>query len=140
MKMNLLELVAKVRRYTRDLTGSLFTSEDVEDFCNEGIHRLRNIPELRNMATLHSPTDEVNLLPNQYHYFIALYGASRCFTQDEQHYQAEQFMSEFENKVFQLERDIASGVIEIIDGNGNAIVDTSRVDYILEEYFEKRDE
>ena len=134
------ELIQKVRRYTRDTTGSLFTQEDIVDFCNEGIHRLRAIPELRNMATLHNSTDEVNLLPNQYHYFIALYGASRCFTQDEQHYQAEQFMSEFENKVFQLERDIASGVIEIKDANGNAIIDTSRVDYILEEYFEKRDE
>ena len=43
-------------------------------------------------------------------------------------------------RVFQLERDIASGVIEIKDANGNAIIDTSRVDYILEEYFEKRDE
>ncbi len=140
MKMNLLELVAKVRRYTRDLTGSLFTSEDVEDFCNEGIHRLRAIPELRNMVELKTATDEVNLLPNQYHYFIALYGASRCFTQDEQHYQAEQFMSEFENKVFQLERDIANGTIEIKDPNGNAIIDTSRTDYVSNEYFEKRDE
>lgn len=138
--MNLMELIAKVRRYTRDLTGSLFTSEDVQDFCNEGIQRLRAIPELKNMVELQTSTDAVILLPNQYHYFIALYGASRCFTQDEQHYQAEQFMNEFETKVFTLERDIASGNVEITDNNGNVIVDSSRNDYVKEEYFEKRDE
>lgn len=138
--MNLMELIAKVRRYTRDLTGSLFTSEDAQDFCNEGIQRLRAIPELKNMVELQTSTDAVILLPNQYHYFIALYGASRCFTQDEQHYQAEQFMNEFETKVFTLERDIASGNVEITDNNGNVIVDSSRNDYVKEEYFEKRDE
>lgn len=138
--MNLMELIAKVRRYTRDLTGSLFTTEDVQDFCNEGINRLRAIPELKNMVELQTHTDVVTLLPNQYHYFISLYGASRCFTQDEQHYQAEQFMNEFESKVFQLEKDIASGNVEIKDNNGNTIVDTSRMDYVDNTYFEKRDE
>lgn len=138
--MNLLELISKVRRYTRDTTGSLFTTEDVTDFCNEGIDRLKAIPELKGMRRLQSNMDEVNLLPEHYQYFISLFGASRCFTQDEQHYQAEQFMNEFESKVFQLERDIASGVVEITDANGSIVVDASRLDYILDSYFEKRDE
>ena len=131
MKMNLLELVAKVRRYTRDLTGSLFTSEDVEDFCNEGIHRLRNIPELRNMVELHSPTDEVNLLPNQYHYFIALYGASRCFTQDEQHAIAQQFMNEYEFKTQELDLLINDGDL-VIEGAENV---GGEFDHVKNVYF-----
>ena len=49
-------------------------------------------------------------------------------------------MNEFESKVFQLERDIASGVVEITDANGSVVVDASRLDYILDSYFEKRDE
>lgn len=134
--MNLIELMNKVRRYTRDTTGSLFASEDIQDFLNEGIDRIRAIPELRNMVKLQSNTDEVNLLPDEYQYFIALYGASRCFTQDEQHYQAEQFMSEFESKLFSLEKDIGSGKIEIKDPNGNTIVDTSRFDAVENVYFD----
>lgn len=134
--MNLIELMNKVRRYTRDTTGSLFASEDIQDFLNEGIDRIRAIPELRNMVKLQTNTDEVNLLPDEYQYFIALYGASRCFTQDEQHYQAEQFMSEFESKLFSLEKDIGSGKIEIKDPNGNTIVDTSRFDAVENVYFD----
>ena len=138
--MNLKDLISRVRQYTRDTTGSLFTQEDIIAFINEGIDRTRRYKHFKNMTHLENLSDEPKYLPSEYHHLLALYGASRCFTQDEQHYQAEQFMSEFENKVFQLERDIASGVIEIKDANGNAIIDTSRVDYILEEYFEKRDE
>lgn len=134
--MNLIELMNKVRRYTRDTTGSLFASEDIQDFLNEGIDRIRAIPELRNMVKLQTNTDEVNLLPDEYQYFIALYGASRCFTQDEQHYQAEQFMSEFESKLYNLEKDIGSGKIEIKDPNGNTIVDTSRFDAVENVYFD----
>lgn len=134
--MNLIELMNKVRRYTRDTTGSLFASEDIQDFLNEGIDRIRAIPELRNMVKLQTNTDEVNLLPDEYQYFIALYGASRCFTQDEQHYQAEQFMSEFESKLYNLEKDIGSGKIEIKDPSGNTIVDTSRFDAVENVYFD----
>lgn len=134
--MNLIELMNKVRRYTRDTTGSLFASEDIQDFLNEGIDRIKAIPELKTMVRLQSNTDEVILLPEEYQYFIALYGASRCFTQDEQHYQAEQFMSEFEAKLFNLEKDIGSGRIEIKDPSGNPIVDTSRMDAVEDVYFD----
>lgn len=138
--MNLIDLISKVRRYTRDLTGSLFLVEDIQDFLNEGIDRIRAIPELRNMVHLETNTDEVIFLPDEYQYFIALYGASRCFTQDEQHYQAEQFMSEFEAKLMQLERDIGSGKVVIKDKDGNAIVDTSRFDCVEDVYFLESDE
>ena len=33
--MKLVNLVARVRSYTRDTTGTLFTTSDVKDFINE---------------------------------------------------------------------------------------------------------
>lgn len=133
--MTLLELVAKVRRYTRDSEGSLFTESDVKDFCNEGIDRVRKISELKTMTKLKTNNEEVLLLPEEYHYLISVYSASRCFTQDEQNTLAQMFMNEFESKLAELEREIKNGSIIIIGSDGNAIVSTDVVDYVKDVYF-----
>ena len=52
-------------------------------------------------------------MPNEYHHLLALYGASRCFTQDEQHAIAQQFMNEYEYKTQEVELLINDGDLEI---------------------------
>ena len=41
--MTLLDLINRVRSYTRDTTETLFDVDDIKDFINEGIDRLRSI-------------------------------------------------------------------------------------------------
>lgn len=133
--MTLIELMMKVRRYTRDTEGSLFTEIDVKDFCNEGINRIRKISELKNMKELGNNHDSPVLLPEQYHYLIAIYGASRCFTQDEQNTLGQMFMNEFESKLMELEREIKNGSIIIVDPDGNPVVSTDVEDAVKNVYF-----
>lgn len=135
--MTLLELVMKVRRYTRDTEGSLFTEVDVKDFCNEGINRIRKISELKNMKELENNHDIPILLPEQYHHLISIYGASRCFTQDEQNTLGQMFMNEFESKLIELEREIKNGSIIITDPDGNTVVSTDVEDAVKNVYFGK---
>lgn len=136
--MMLNELVQKVRRYTRDTTGSLFTQEDIVDFCNEAIQRMKQvIIELKNMDNLKSNTDEVTVLPYQYQHLISVYSASRCFSQDEQQYQATTYMNEFETKLNELLLAIRNGDIILYDKDGNEIKPEGLggIDYVRDVYF-----
>ena len=111
--MNLKDLISRVRQYTRDTTGSLFTQEDIIAFINEGIDRTRRYKHFKDMTYLESLSDEPKYLPSEYHHLLALYGASRCFTQDEQHAIAQQFMNEYEFKTQEVELLINDGDLEI---------------------------
>ena len=115
--MTLKNLIDRIRAYTRDTTGSLFTQDDIIAFINEGIDRTRRYKSFRNMEHLTSLSDEPKYLPSQYHHLLAIYGASRCFTQDEQTYLAEQFMNEYEYKTQEVELLINSGELLIEDVN-----------------------
>jgi len=119
--MTLKDLITRVRQYTRDTTGSLFTQEDIVAFINEGIDRTRRYKHFKNMPYLDTLTDVPLYLPEQYHHLLAIYGASRCFTQDEQNYLAQQFMNEYEFKTQEVELLINDGelVIEGYDSNEN---------------------
>lgn len=136
--MMLNELVQKVRRYTRDTTGSLFTQEDIVDFCNEGIQRMKQVIfELKDMDNLKSNTDEVSILPYQYQHLISVYSASRCFSQDEQQYQASTYMNEFETKLNELLLAIRNGDVTLFDKDGNKIEPEGLggIDYVVDVYF-----
>ena len=135
--MILNELIQKVRRYTRDTTGSLFTQEDIADFCNEGIERMKQIITIfKDVPLLKSNTDEVVIIPEPYQHLIAVYGASRCFSQDEQQYQASTYMNEFESKMDELLKKITNGEIEITDADGNVIkFDNVEFDGVVNVYF-----
>lgn len=133
--MTLNEIVNRVRSYTRDTTGTLFTYSDVKDFANEGIDRLRQINALQGMKYLENDVDVPNLLPPQYHYGIAVYSASRCYTQDEQHYLAQTFTSEFEGLFALIELGIKEGTIKITDDSGNVITDNNEFDGVTNVYF-----
>ena len=119
--MTLKTLIDRVRQYTRDTTGSLFTQEDIIAFINEGIDRTKRYKYFKDMVYLENLSDEPILLPSEYHHLLAIYGASRCFTQDEQNYLAQQFMNEYEYKTSEMEQLINDGelIIEGYDENSN---------------------
>lgn len=131
--MTLKTLIDRVRQYTRDTTGSLFTQDDIVSFINEGIDRTRRFTYFRGMEHLSTLTDEPILLPDEYHHLLAIYAASRCFTQDEQLQLAEQFMNEYEYKTQEVELLINEGelVIEGVD-NANNEFDSIKNVYFLE--------
>lgn len=131
--MTLKTLIDRVRQYTRDTTGSLFTQDDIVSFINEGVDRTKRYVYFKNMYYLTSLTDEPNLLPEQYHHLLAIYAASRCFTQDEQHAIAQQFMNEYEFKTQELDLLINDGDL-VIEGVENVGVEFDNVKnvYFLE--------
>lgn len=130
------DLISRIRSYTRDTTGTLFSLSDLQDFINEGIDKLKQINSLENMKYLKDNQDVPNLLPPQYHYSLAVYGASRCFSQDEQHYLAQVFAEEFNGLYDLIDLGIKEGTIVISDDNGNQINDSNIFDGITNVYFE----
>lgn len=135
--MTLNELVSRVRSYTRDTTGTLFTLSDVKNFINEGIDKLRQIKVLEGMEYLESDTDIPDYLPSQYHYSLAVYSASRCFSQDEQHYLAQTFMEEFLGLYSLIELGIKEGTIVIIGSDGEQISSDDEFDGVVDVYFRR---
>ena len=135
--MTLNDLVTRVRSYTRDTTGTLFELSDIENFINEGIDKLRQIKALETMATLTNDEQSVDLLPPQYHYCLAVYSASRCFSQDEQHYLAQTFAEEFNGLYDLIELGIKEGTIVISDDGGNLINNDISMDGVTNVYFKE---
>ena len=135
--MTLNDLVTRVRSYTRDTTGTLFELSDIENFINEGIDKLRQIKSLETMATLTNDEQSVDLLPPQYHYCLAVYSASRCFSQDEQHYLAQTFAEEFNGLYDLIELGIKEGTIVITDSGGNVLNDDISLDGVTNVYFKE---
>lgn len=137
--MNRLSMIQRVRNLTRDLSNSIFRESDIVDYLNEAIERIGQvIVELQGMNALQGNDDEPILLPKHYHQLIPLYSASRCFSQDERHYQATNFMNEFESKLEELRNQMESGVIVLTDSSGNPIVSSSSEDYVTDNYFNNR--
>ena len=91
------------------------------------------------MLYLSSDSDVPILLPSYYHYMLSVYGASRCFSQDEQHYQAQTYMDEFSNLKSILELGIKDGSIVITNNNGEVISDVYEFDYVVDVYFKGSD-
>ena len=50
--MKLSDLISRVRSYTRDTTGTLFSTSDVKAFINEGVDKFRQIKQLEGMNYL----------------------------------------------------------------------------------------
>lgn len=137
--MNRGEIARRIRSYTRDLSGSIFRTIDVNDYINEGIDRVRSrVPECAGMQYVNADEVEPTHLPPSFHYLLSVYAASRCFGQDERHYQASTLMNEFEVKLDELIALIEEGKIVIVDGDGNAVEDTSIEDHVRDVYFNKR--
>jgi hypothetical protein len=132
------QLVTRVRSLTRDFSGTTFRLEDVLDFLNEGIDRLRQLfPVFENMMFLDNDSDEPTLLPVPYHSVLALFATSRLFAQDDRAYQATTFMNEFELKIDELRVGIDEGRFVIKDLNGIALDNGNGAFYVEDNYFTK---
>lgn len=138
--MNRLDLIARVRSLTRDLSNAIFREIDIISYINEGIERVQQVvPELSQMTPLNSNDDVPSMLPKHYHHLLAVYSASRCFGQDERHYQASTLMNEFEIKLEKLNSDIENGSIVIVDPDTGAPIDKLNViDHVRDVYFTNR--
>jgi hypothetical protein len=132
------QLVTRVRSLTRDFSGTTFRLEDVLDFLNEGIDRLRQLfPVFENMMFLDNDSDEPTLLPVPYHSVLALFATARLFAQDDRAYQATTFMNEFELKVDELRVGIDEGRFIIKDLGGNVLDNGNGAFYVEDNYFTK---
>lgn len=130
--MNRLELISRVRANTRDFSNSIFREQDIIDYINEGINRIKQIvPELSGMVLLTTNTQSPIMLPDMYHHLLSVYASARCYAQDERHYQATTLMNEFEVKLDEMHQRVESGQIKIIDPVTNApVVTENDVDYV----------
>lgn len=134
--MNRAELISRVRSFTRDFSSSIFREVDVINFINESIDRLKEVvPELSDMNYLTENAHSPLYLPEQYHVLLAIYSASRCFGQDERHYQATTFMNEFETKLEELKDKIEGGDVVIVDSSGETLAVPTITDYVRDVYF-----
>ena len=137
--MKRLDIVQRVRMLTRDFSNSIFREEDIIAFINEGIERFQQIiPELENLSYLTTNDSVPEMIPLRYHHLLAVYATSRCFGQDERHYQASTFMNEFEQKLDELNAKIQGGEIEIIDPvTGLPIESDNETEYVKNNYYFK---
>lgn len=134
--MTLKDINDYARQLLRDTNKTIFQEIEVNRAINEGVNRCRQVKELQYMKKLESTSEEPIFLPEQYHELLALFGASRCFFQDEQFQQATMLMNEFENKMFELKTAIENGDIIITDPSGNEVDNAGgRIDYIKDIYF-----
>lgn len=138
--MNLQDIKDRVKSITRDFDGVIFREADFRMYSDESIDRVQQvIPELRGMKYLRASEEEPILLPKTYHHLIAIYCASRCFYQDERHYQAANLMNEFEQKLGELKYAVESGDEIIYDEDGNEVIINKRSEYVKNGYFSGRD-
>lgn len=120
--MNLNDLIKRTRSYVRDDIGALFSQEDIANWINEAIDRVKEvIYPLKGMELLRGNSDSPILMPDEWHHLLSIYSASRCSTQDEQEYRGSNFMSEFEAKLAELKQKIDNGDIIIYDTEGNPL-------------------
>lgn len=138
--MNRTELGARTRSMLRDFSGAVFRPSDVDAYINEGIDRFKQvIPEFEKMEYLPDGLSIPVMIPTAYQHLLSLYSASRCFGQDDRHYQSSTYMNEFETKLHELKAKIESGKVVIIDPDTNLPVVMPYVeDYVRDNYFMKR--
>lgn len=135
--MNFQELITRVKSHLRDERGTAFQEADIKRFINEGIDRIKQvINEFNSMKYLKEELDKPIFLPSEYHHLLSLYSASRCFAQDERHYQATNLMNEFEFKLHDMQNKIFNGELFILDEYGDVVDPNTKLEYV-EVYFNK---
>jgi hypothetical protein len=136
--MTLQEIFNRVRIYTRDTTGSIFSEADITIFVEEAFNRFTIIPAFEGLIYPSAKTTQIKMIPVNFQYLLSLYGASRCLFQDEQDYRAGTLMNEFEQKMEEMYNLIEQGQIVIKDNNGLSVVIKSFNDSVVDVYFNKR--
>ena len=142
--MTLNDLIYMTRQYCRDTNSYVFSDTQIKLFLNQGIHRLRQYKAFIGMKELVNLADVPNILPEQYHYMLALFSASRCYDIDERFYEGVEKRNEFESLLDDLIAEIQSGnlLLTDVDEDGNVVPvedGTNYIEYIKDEYFKPRD-
>jgi hypothetical protein len=136
--MERIKMIQRVRSLTRDLTSSIFREQDILDFLDEGIDRIKQIlPIMKDMTYLTGDNVEPTHLPSHYHSLIPMFATARCFAQDERNYQASTYMNEFETKMEELRIAIEDGTVVILDTAGVAVESGNDSFYVTDNYFTK---
>lgn len=134
--MTLTELIAMTRLFARDLNGYVFTDIICTLYINQAIDRIKQYIVFDGMTHLSTGTDVPLLLPESYHYIIALFAASRCLDMDERFYEGTEKRNEFEDMLDELIAEIQSGNLVIVDALNATVEDTTTfVDYVTDTYF-----
>lgn len=138
--MNLKNLRIKVRAHARDFNNTIFRTQDIDLFLNEGIDRIiQVIPQLVNMSYLENEDDMVEIIPREYSHMLATYATSRLFGQDERHYEATTFMNEFELKLNEFKEKVQNGEVILLDPiTGENLETDLPMDYVSDVYFARR--
>lgn len=128
------------RLYCRDNNSYVFTDVQIKLFLNQAIDRIKQYKVFLGMKKLVNPDDVPNLLPEEYHYMLALFAASRCYDMDERFYEGVEKRNEFESLLDSLIADIQAGniIITDTDDEGNPVIvedGTIYIDYVKDEYF-----
>ena len=137
--MTFKELIDMTRFYTRDSNGFMFSDTNIKLFINQGIDRIKQFKLFSGLSHLDSLGDIPQILPQEYHYMLALFSASRLFDNDERFYEATQKRNEFEQLFEEMISEINAGNIIIKDANGDNL-DTlddgeTHVEYVKDEYY-----
>ena len=133
--MTLTELIAMTRLLSRDINGYIFTDQIVTLFINQCIDRLKQYKVFGNMVHLTTGTDVPILLPESYHYMIALFAASRCLDMDERFYEGTEKRNEFEALLDELIAEIQTGNLTIYNGVTPVEDTTTYIDVVTDVYY-----
>ena len=133
------------RLYCRENNSYVFTDVQIKLFLNQAIDRIKQYKVFLGMKKLVNPDDVPNLLPEEYHYMLALFAASRCYDMDERFYEGVEKRNEFESLLDSLIADIQAGniIITDTDDEGNPVIvedGTIYIDYVKDEYFSSKTE
>lgn len=134
--MTLLDLITRARRNLNDKDSSIYERDDIVSYVNEAIDRMKDIYVFQNEVYLSDNLDELDIIPTQYQYLLAVYATARCFSLDEQYYQATTFMNEFEVKRQEMIDAIESGELTVTDSLGVAITFDYESDAVENVYFD----
>jgi hypothetical protein len=137
-----LDMIKRVRSNTRDLSNSIFREDDIVMYLNEAIDRFKQVfSQLKGMTYLQDNDAVPALIPEHMHILVPLYATSRCFAQDERHYQATNYMNEFETKLEEFRMKVELGEEVLTDADGNDLGQSYVEDYVVKSnyYFESEE-
>lgn len=133
MPYTLENAITDTRRILKDTSENVWTNTDITAFINESILDLQStIPEyFTDLLEVEVLEDEINI-DNKYKKIMSIFAASRCFSQDEQHYRASEKMNEYESRKLDMEQKILSSeeYAEKVSASGSSISE-----YIVNEYY-----
>jgi len=130
--MTLKEMVIETRRHLKDYTETVWTDVDIKDFINRGILMIKKqVPEyFTDLLPVYNDSYSI-VIDMEYEGLPAIFAASRCFEQDEQHYRATSKRNEFESALLDMETELKNSQKYMDKVSG-----TYESDYVRDVYYD----